>query len=372
MIKDTDEYKDLCKMQELHDSYKKHAKGESLGYNVFLCKKCGLPVGEDTGRVHENPLRSIFSSWGFSRSKKKLSSVSPAAFTRLLELGLARAKKGDGDSGLGSAINLRMQQLKDQLDLTEFRAALLKDAYTDSADLVTWATMIECKHSQDIYTKLLERVCSAYEKKEYSRHGDAEAVLAYHQSLGVKPDYRTFKLMVAKFRNHDLRPIWSRLAGKNLAVSFRFRGATGALRSYQLAKDTEPKLFNNIERMTKLYGEVPEVVLAYYQDTGRIIGGLLGEDVVIKSKIIDKAATPSDEDRKLIGEGLYKVFYGTRAERLANSSHADCNTWMVDNADSLQEYLGARYSFDMTKPPVFQWRGPEDRGFGEDMCDDDD
>ena len=355
MITDTPEYKEWHKLVELHNSYGKHKGDEQLSYGVHKCKGCGLPYDKDTGKTIENIAAEIFPRYG---------DCSREIYNNISDMIMAKAIDINGEQGFAeTAVNYKMMQLRDRLDLTAFRAAMLADGDSQPDTLYLYATKIEQQPSQDIYDKLVGILASKAGWDNRSGQA-AKAIMAWHQHFNTKPTKQIFKTAITKFSDRTNRTIWSRIAGVCLAVSYRWKFELGAAYSYCLIRDKDTKKYNDIGYMTKLYGVSPTATLMYYRDTGRLITEFNGIDAVIKSKLVDKAATPTPEDKTAMGSELYNLFYGDRVERLCQAHLMTPTCWHIMQCATLEEYLDHEHNFHANELDRFHYNADETRGFG--------
>jgi hypothetical protein len=357
LIRDTQEYKDLVKLQELHDTYQKHVKPRGHSYGSYLCKGCGLPVNGD--KVEDSIAGSICGGYYAENDRRKLQAISPLVFARAMDLEInCEHPKGD-------LVNYRMLELKDQLPVAEYRAALLKSDVVDAKELYLLATKIDGKPSADIYDRLVTNFMSVIKEGRYQTHEPANAIMAWHHTFGTKPTKEVFKAVITKLGNHDQRPLWSRLAGVRMAVSFRHKSERGAIYAYRMVKDLEMRKFNDVAWMTKMFGGQSITVLMYYRDTGRLIGELDSICTAIKSKLIDKLPVPTEADRAAMDEETLGVVYGDRAKTLALIGGITDSTWRVRYCDSFDEYLQHDSNYQAGDEFKYEYDVDLTRGFAE-------
>lgn len=366
LIRDTKEYAELAKLHELHDSYQKHKAipgRQTSGYNIHICSGCGLPFDEDKGTSPDN-MSTVYLPYNQQNSRKEISAIPAAVFARMLEAELRQASLS------GDCINYRMLQLKDQLPIAEYHKALVKSTAVNAADLYLFATKILAHPAEDIHAALLRGLTTPPEgyMSKYAQRAYAQALLAWHHFFKTKPDKATFKAAVTKIDMND-RALWSRLAGLQMATSYRFNCVQGAIYSYLLLRDKDKKRYNDIAWMTKTFESMPTVVLMYYKDTGRVLAPLTGEDAVVKSRLIDGCATPTAEDQKAMGD-VYHMVYGSGTEKLDRIDNIEPRTWRAALCPSFEDFLRREEGHEAGRELEHHCIWAQQRGFAEELDED--
>lgn len=343
MIRDTEEYKQLAQLRELHDAYKKHVPTEPppYGYNTFeRCKICGLTYDATSGVVTPLLLNEQVSSYksGYNVDYEQ---QSDAEYVYCVDQVLA-AKT----IPVCELITGKLQRLQGDINIKAFRRALIKnnDPSCNLTRLYLYATQIDKQPSPDIYAILCKQI--AQSNYDYKLTSTAALVLAWHTHFNIKPDRALFKNVVTMFNGDEevLRTFWSRAAGTVMATSTRFHSLRSSVYAYQLVKDIDTKRFNDIEYMRKTFHTSPIAIIMYYRDTGRLIFQLTGLDMAIKSRLVDKCIEPTDDDRKLIGD-IYPIIYGTRLIKLARVHELSHDINRLQLCEDLDEYLLGAYGF---------------------------